>query len=183
MNVEINHVSENGFFRRKQLQNVTEVSFDYGYEFPAGKMNPAVKIITAEERYVIIDSINPEKLTERLVEKLYQKVDVILPYHIFDWGDADTDDFKTDIESWFCQTHKNLWAKRNDANSVFSDKQLSYICKGNLSPILHKNISRLSDLWAQTLPTPGKPINVSKKRFFNEILFNFRRRAIHAGRL
>ena len=161
---------------------VEEVSFDYGYEFPAGTTNPAIKIKTREERYVIIDSMQPEKLIESLIENIHRKVDIILPYHIFDWGD-NNETSSIDIEEWFFATHKNLWTKRNDANSVFSDKQLSYICRGNLSPILNKNISSLSDLWAQTLPTPGKPKKMSKKKFFYEILASARHRTYSDKRL
>jgi hypothetical protein len=176
MVLKINHLSETGFRKIKVISNIKDITYDYGYEFPIGVVNPAVKIVhDVEKIYAILGTQNPSSLVKLLKKKVTENVEIELPCSTFDFGKPLhevmlTYEFNVREILQAIQMRK-FW--RTDASSPFFGKEWDNLCKGNLYALERKNIAALSELWAATLPTPGKPLNVSKKDYFYVALSQF----------
>lgn len=172
----IEHLSENGNRKIRILRDVKSVSYDFGYEYPTGVVKPAVKITHGPGKvYVILGAENPYMLTELLNTKVSKNLEVTLPCSIFDFG-IPLHEAMLKHEFDLSRTVREIGLEkywRTDASFPFSPKEWDLMCGGKLFPILKRNTAALSELWAATLPTPGKPVNVPKKVFFNASILQF----------
>ena len=177
MNLIINHHSDTGNRRVKLISDVKDAVFDYGYELPAGVANPAVKLILQNKTtYVLLNAQNPEELTKLIKRKLGSKVTIELPLSVFDSGVPLLEtlgNMRTDLHRWAEDTNLRAFRK-TEASQPFYPGEWSTLENGNYYPVLKKNFAALADLWAATMPTPGRLSHHSKLNFFNALLYHYR---------
>ena len=167
--VIIQHLSSNGNLHNKHL-NAVSVHFDYGYEYPQGIVNPAVKIITDTGQYHLLGCERPERIVKLLSDKCLRQKEVVVPYKVFDWGESV--EINMSLNQWYHWAPKNIWIN-TDATKVFTKKEQYLLMNGNFTPILNVNCSKLKHLWAQTMPVPKIFV---KYEFFQKVITDGARR-------
>jgi len=181
MKLIINHPSENGNRRVKLIPAVKDIVFDYGYEFPVGVQNPAVKLILPDnDTYALLNAEDPQELTRMLKQKLRQKVTIELPLSVLDKGVSLTEtlgEMPIDVENWVKNVPLRQF-RNTEAAQPFYKGEWTALENGNCYPILKKNSAALADLWAATMPTPGRLSHHSKINYFHALLIIFR--ALHS---
>jgi len=171
MQVTIEHISSDGYLRNKYLKDVTDVYLDWGHELN-GQVVPALRLDRKEEHpYFLTNVYGVEKLyqeTKIFLLQHYTKANLLIPMDVFDPVLPQHNRSTTyNLKEYLKQLPFHKFA-RTESFSVFSTREIELISKGNLQPIWNRNSNKLAALWRATLPIPEP--NISKKKFFHEIL-------------
>lgn len=175
MKITVHHPTEDGNRQIKVVQNVKDVVYDYGFELHR-KHIPAVKLITNCNPYYLLNVHDAENLVLALKKSTK---DVELGINIFDPDLLTNEKALSLMQGMYLRKFfekVNAWDYRNtDAFKIFTTSEVGRLAKCDLYPIRNRNVTSLVELWAATMPTPYKPINISKTQYFYALLHSYRR--------
>lgn len=175
--VVIHHDSVTGNFHRKALL-VKGAVYDPGFElfnqrFPALKLFPS---LSGHHPYFVIglDKTMIDKTCALINSDLAKEL--LIPHAAFDRTEVDNDKvvLSMRLTQYMECLPKQEYIWNTAAFSPFSTAEKKALLKKNYSCFWSKNHNKIVSLWAQTMPAYDKPLNISKRQYFEKVFQNSR---------
>lgn len=173
--VVIHHDSVTGNLHRKALLVKTAI-YDPGFElfkvrWPALKLYPATAGL--HPYFVLgLEKSTIDNAVAQINSELYKEL--LIPHTAFDRSSITDDkvvlDMKLHKYMELLPVKEYVWS--TFAFSYFSVAEKKAMLKKNYSCFWNKNHNKIVSLWAQTMPTYDKPVNISKRQYFEKIFEN-----------
>lgn len=170
--IKVEHDSTNGNINNKILQ-VHTASIDLGFELHK-KRYPALRLITTQRPYFIIGLAS--ETMESLCKIIGETEELVIPHCAFDRSLVKNEEVAPLLKGFTLQDYFTYFPldtyQETDAFDIFLDFEIKGLLRNNFSPVWRKNHKNIVSLWARTLPTPQKPLTISKYQYFEQIFQN-----------
>lgn len=173
MKIHIQHDSVTGQFQNKTVI-ITDALIDFGFELHK-KRYTALKLVTAKWPYFVIGL--QQKTLESIVEivRSGKTYELTIPHAAFDVSITPDEEVHTMVKKTLNEYFEELPLDdyiNTDAFDIFYEFEKNSILTKHFHPIWRKNHNKIVPLWARTLPTYDKPLNISKYQYFEQVFQN-----------